>query len=143
MIEVLDYIYEKYPTMRLPRWRALSLLDRYEKNIIVEKENGIIIGAAIYVRIDDETLVKIMEDSSLLRRIHDYSKDWGKEGDNIHFVGLVANGIKPILRGLRNLKDYKTVSWFNQDDRDFFIMDKNKTFCSVIKMKEGSYVREF
>lgn len=137
MIEVLKYIYQKYPTMRLPRWRALSLLDRYEKNIIVERENGIIIGAAIYIRVDDETLSEIMEDSSLLRRIHDYSKDWGKDGDNIHFIGLVANGIKPILRGLRSIKNYKTVSWYNQDNSEFFIMDNKKTFCSVIKMKEG------
>ena len=123
MIEVLDYIYKNHTAMRLPQWRLLSLLDRYEKNIIIEKENGIIIGAAIYVRLDDETLIKVMEDSSLLRRIHDYSVDWGREGDNIHFIGLVANGIRPILRGLKKIKNYRTISWFNQGDRDFFIID--------------------
>src|SRR3990167_239803 len=136
MIEVLDYINKKYSTMRLPRWRLLSLLDRYEKNIIIEKENGIIIGAAIYVRLDDETLIKVMEDSSLLRRIHDYSMSWGQEGDNIHFIGLVANGIRPILRGLKKIKNYRTISWYNKDNSEFFIMNKDKTFCSVIKIKE-------
>ena len=137
MIEVLDYIYDNYPKMGLPRWRVLSLLDRYQKNIIVERENGIIVGTAIYIRFDDEMLVKVMEDSSLLRRMHDYSNDWSNEGDNIHFLGLVANGIRPILRGLRRIKNYRTISWYNQDNSEFFIMDKDKTFCSVIKMKES------
>ena len=123
--------------MRLPRWRLLSLLDRYEKNIIIERENGTINGIAMYIRVDDKTLIEIIENSNLLRQIHNFSKEWGKEGANVHFVGLVANGIKPILRGLRRIKNYRTISWYNQDNSDFFIMDKDKTFCNVIKMKEG------
>ena len=136
MIEVLDYIYEKYPSMHLSRWQTLSLLDRYNKNIIIEKENGLIVGTAIYIRVDDDTLAEIMNNPDLLQQVHNYKMNWGKEGDNIHFIGLVANGVKPILRGLRRIKNYRTVSWFNQDDSDFFIMDKDKKFCSVLKMKE-------
>ena len=58
---------------------------------------------------DPEVIVKVLEE----------------DGDNIHFIGVLADGLKTVLRGLREVirkENPKTISWFKPEmDRVHFI----------------------
>ena len=120
MLELSKYIYENYPDLKnkIQYWQLLSLLDRNEDKVIIVKEDGKFKGAAMYARISDETLWKIewgFLDLTNPREIQEVLND---KGNNIHFLYLLADGTRTILKGLREVikkENPKNISWFNPE----------------------------
>lgn len=130
MIEVLNYIYKKYPLLleTYPRWILLSFLDRNPDKIIIEKEYGVIKGIAIFLEIDDDSLLDIINGDINIVNPTDITELLNKKGDNIHFILCATDSMKYILRGLRKVikqKNPLSISWWKPD------MSK----VSFIKMK--------
>lgn len=124
MLELCNYIYENYPDLKykIARWQLLSLLDRNEDKIITVKENNEFKGSALYVRISDETLWKIEYGFLDLTSFNSIQEVLNDKGNNIHFLYLLADSYKTIMKGLReviNKENPKTISWFNPEMTKF------------------------
>lgn len=118
MIEVLDYLYRKYPLLleTYPRWILLSFLDRNPDKVVIEKEYGIIKGVAIFLEIDDDSLLDIINGDINVSDSIDIRMLLNRKGDNVHFICCATDGIKYILRGLKKVikqKNPSSVSWWN------------------------------
>ena len=124
MLELCDHILRNYPklTNRIARWQLLSLLDRNEDKVIIVKENGLIKGSALYLKLTDETLWKLEYGFIDLRNPEIVNQMLKERGDNIHFLYVLANGVRTILKGLREVikkENPKTVSWYNPEMTKF------------------------
>lgn len=114
MIELSRYIYENYPNLKnkVQYWQLLSLLDRFQGNNIVIKENNKILGAGFYIRVNDEILNQI--EIRKIRNFDTLHHQLNQEGDNIFFPMVIADNTKTILRGLKEVikkEKPKTISW--------------------------------
>jgi len=120
MLELCKYIYENYPTLKskIQYWQLLSLLDRNDDKIITVKEDNKFKGSALYSRISDDILWKIEWGFLDMSKPQDIQEVLNGKGNNIHFLYLLADGQKTILKGLREVikkENPKTVSWFNPE----------------------------
>lgn len=120
MIELARYIYENYPGIKnkVFLWQLLSLLDKNEDKVITVKENNKFKGSAIYVKISDDELWKIQYGFIKTDDPGEIVKLLNNVGDNIHFLYVLADSQKTILKGLREVigkENPKTVSWFNPE----------------------------
>ncbi len=118
MIELARYIYKNYPGLKdkVLLWQLLSLLDKNEDKVIVVRENTVLMGCGMFVRISDEQLWKLQYGFIDLTKPNEIQELLNSKGENIHFLYLLADGIKTILKGLREVikkENPKTVSWFN------------------------------
>lgn len=132
MIEVLDYFYKKYPVLakNYPRWIILSFLDKNENNIIIEREKGIIKGAAIFFDVEDDVILDILNGNINITKPEDIQSMIKRKGNNIHFILCAAEGTKYILRGIKKIilqKKPTSISWWKPD------MSK----IVFLKLKEG------
>ena len=124
MIELCDYIYHNYPGLKdkVAYWQLLSLLDRNEDKVITVKEGDKFRGASLFVRISDDDLWKIEYGFLDLTNQENIAKLLNGSGDNIHFIYVLADSMKTILRGLREVikkENPKTVSWYNPEMTKF------------------------
>lgn len=124
MIELSKYIYENYPGLKdkVQYWQLLSLLDKNEDKVVVVKENNNFKGAALYVRLTDETLWKLRYGFMRVDNAWDIQQMISEKGQNIHFLYLLADGTTTILKGLREVmrkENPKTISWFSPDMSKF------------------------
>src|SRR3990167_2572207 len=134
MLELCDHILRNYPklTNRIARWQLLSLLDRNEDKVIIVKENGLIKGSALYLKLTDETLWKLEYGFIDLRNPEIVNQMLKERGDNIHFLYVLANGVRTILKGLREVikkENPKTVSWYNPEMTKFNKFKKEVQLC--------------
>ena len=117
--EVSDYVYTNYPQSK----EELSLfLKRYRDNLIVLR-NGSIIGVAFYLKLEDDTLRAVSGDCKILQDIYRAEELMSERGRNIHFIRVIAEDYKVVLKGLKEVilkENPKTVSWYKED------MDKIK-----------------
>ena len=118
ILETARFVYRGYSNSSLEFWQCVSLVDRYEKNIIIIKEKGKIKGVSFYLLIDDIALLRLKTFVWKSNNHNDFKELIARKGNNLHFLGVVADGPSIILKGLKKLiKKYnpKTVSWFKQD----------------------------
>lgn len=120
MIELSKYIYKNYPNLKnkIQYWQLLSLLDKNEDKVITIKENEEFKGSALYIRISDDDLWKIEYGFIDLTNPKEIVQLLNSKGDNIHFLYVLADGQKTILKGLREVikkENPKTISWFNPE----------------------------
>jgi len=120
VLEISKYMYENYPSFKemFPRWNLLSLLDKNRDKIAVIKEGKFIKGAALYLKLTDNSL-SLIDAGVINLKSPDTIRELIKEnGDNIHFVGVLADGTRTILKGLKDVikrNSPKTISWFKPD----------------------------
>lgn|SRR3990167_10319639 len=135
MLELCDHILKNYPklTNQVSRWQLLSLLDRNEDRVVIIKENEKIKGSALYLQLTDETLWQIKYGFIDLKNPETVNRMLREQGDNIHFLYVLADGVKTILRGLREVikkENPKTVSWYNPEMTKFNKFNlKERTKC--------------
>jgi len=127
MIDVAKFVYRNYTDLssRLTFTQVLSLVDRFEKNIVIVKDGDVVKGAAMYFMVDDLGLERIRTRGLDLSKPGDIEKIMERAGDNLHFFSVVADDMKTILKGLKSiikLKKPKTVSWFKPNMIDFRII---------------------
>lgn len=120
MIELSRYIYEHYPNIKskIQYWKLLSLLDKNEDKIIMVMGNNKILGTALYAKISDENLWKIEYGFLNLTKPEDVKVILEDNGENIHFLYLLAKSFLIIKKGLSEVikkENPKTVSWFSPD----------------------------
>lgn len=126
ILEVTDFLYRGYPGFNkaFPRWKLLSLIDRHTDKVAVIRDGGIK-GAALYLKLTDNSLNMIdlgVVNIELPEVITELIKE---NGDNLHFVAVLADGAKTVLKGLKEVirkENPKTVTWFKPDmDRVHYI----------------------
>jgi hypothetical protein len=120
MLELSKYIYNNYPGLKdkFQYWQILSLFDKNEDKIITVKENGEFKGSSLYLKISDDILWKIEYGFIDLTKPDEVAQMFNSKGDNVHFLYVLAGGVKTILRGLREVIEKekpKTVSWYNPE----------------------------
>ncbi len=118
MIQVLNFIYKKYPLLleAYPKWMLLSFIDRNPDKIIVEKEYGVVNGVAIFLEINDDALLDIVNGDVSITNSDDIKLLLNRKGNNIHFILCAAESMKYILRGLKKVikrNNPSSVSWWN------------------------------
>ena len=108
-----------------PRWNLLSILDRNRDKIAFIKKKGKLLGASFFLKLTDKSLDLIKRNKISLKDANTINKLMDENGRNIHFIGVLADGTKTILKGLRKVikkTSPKTISWFKPDmDRIHFI----------------------
>ena len=135
MLELAKWIYENYPGMKrmMPFWKFLSILDRYEDRIaVIEDENGKFKGAAIYVRLTDEVLNDILLGNLSMTSVEDMEEILAEEGKNIHFIRVIADGPRTILKGLKQViakENPDTVSWYKPDMDGIHFVYSRRELC--------------
>jgi len=123
ILEIAYFFYEGYPDFKrmFPRWRAISLIDRNQDKVAFIKEDGILVGVAFYFKLEDNTLKGVehgfisLEDPELIAQLLE------QNGRNIHFLGVLADSGRIVLKGLRGVikkENPKTVSWFKPDMKE-------------------------
>ena len=120
ILETAMFLYNRYPELKTiyPFWRLLSLVDRHDNGLIYIKEDGKIVGAAVYVMVDDETLNKIEKFVYDVSHPEDVAEILKSKGDNLHFLSVAADNVRVILKGLKltiKQRNPKTVSWLKPD----------------------------
>ena len=130
-MELTRHIYSKYSHIRnnFPMWQILSFIDRNSNKIIVYRDkHDELVGAGMFLTLTDESLLNIINERKLTEN-RDIAREFLKEeGNNIHFVFVVADSAKTILSGLRFIikeKNPDTVSWYNPEGKLTFIQ-RNK-----------------
>lgn len=120
ILEITEYLYSGYPKFKsmFPKWKLLSIIDNNLDKVAFIRENGNLKGAALFFKLTDSTLFGVdvgfisLKDPEVIKRI---IKENGK---NIHFIGVLADNMKTVLKGLRQViekENPKTVSWFKPD----------------------------
>ena len=86
-------------------------------------DNGYIDSVGLFFELDDEQLERIKNNKHYYldkKLVDEFTKGYGT---NAHFIGVCNNGEKGIIgRKIRLLlRDYKTVSWWDEDMTKFVI----------------------
>jgi len=134
MLEICDYILENYPGLKnkVARWQLLSLLDKNEDKIIIVKEDNKFKGAAMYAKLTDETLWQLEYGFLNISNPDTINRMLQETGNNIHFLCLIADGVKTILKGLREVikkENPQTVSWYNPEMTKFNKFKREVQLC--------------
>ena len=111
--EIFDYIYNKINPTVLPKWKLLEFLNHKNIKIALEKENNLLKCVSLYIKLNDKCISELISGNKLAQDILRSTED--SSGDNIHFLAIVSDNTKCILRGLKkiiNSEHPKTISWF-------------------------------
>lgn len=127
MLDVAEYVYKNYETLKgsITYSQVLSLLDRFDNNIIVMREDDQITGVGIYFMTDDMSMRRIKSYVYRLNNPEHILEIMKRRGDNLHFIGVVAKDTKTILKGLKEVikrEKPKTISWFKPSMSDLKIV---------------------
>ena len=126
ILEVTDFLYKGYPGFNktFTRWRLLSLIDRNTDKVEVIRDKEIK-GVALYLKLTDKSLNLLDFGVIDLKSPEVVTELIKEDGDNIHFVAVLADGAKTILKGLRKVikkHNPKTITWFKPNmDRIHFV----------------------
>lgn len=118
MKKVVDYIKKNYypryaPTIQVSDDTLFTALELHKDKLVVITKRKIVIGVAVYLRLDDETFEAIRQFD--LNRIDVLHRLLQQKGDNFHFILLTAVDFQTIRKGIRTVKKLKpkTISWWN------------------------------
>ena len=120
ILEITEYLYNNYPRFKsmFPKWKLLSILDKNMDKVAFIREDGKLKGAALFFKLTDSTLFGVdvgfisLKDPEVVKKVIE------ENGENIHFIGVLADNMKTVLRGLKEVikkENPKTVSWFKED----------------------------
>jgi hypothetical protein len=127
MLDVAKFVYKSYETLHgsITYSQVLSLLDKFEDNVIVVRENDEIVGVAIYLMTDDISIRRVKSYVYRLNNPEHILEIMKRKGDNLHFIGVVAKDVRIILKGLKRVikkENPKTISWFKPSMSDLKII---------------------
>ena len=133
MIELARYVYENYPNIKTmaPFSQILSLLDRNEEKVVAIKDEKNFKGAAMYLRITDNSLWKLITGQIKIDNIDDMKNLFEEKGDNIHFIYVLSDSMKTTLRGLKMVIKKErphSVSWY-KPDMSIHILNLRSEIC--------------
>ena len=117
-LKLAYYVYNNYPefSKKFEFWQILSLIDRNKEKIIYIRENNLFAGCAMYLTLTEESFQFIKSDGTSLTDPNFMGKFIEEDGDNIHFIYVLAKGYKIIRKGIDKLlllRSPKTISWYN------------------------------
>lgn len=118
--EIAQYVYEGFQLVQQQRTfdDVVNMVDRNFHHTVYIREDGIIVGCAIYFMLDDLTLKAIRECRVDLRNAEVFASAEKQEGNNMHIFTIRAKSMKIILNGTRDVvRDLKpkTISYFKDD----------------------------
>ena len=124
--EIIDFIWGRYIYFhhRFTKEQVKNLLENYSNQIIVVRDNDEIKGVSFYLKLTDETFEGIKNKILDITNIDMINKSLQEKGNNIHFILLVADRVKTIIRGLREIikkENPKSISWFSPNMKNLFI----------------------
>jgi len=124
MLRLTDFIYDNYPDIKgsLLRGELTNILEDNEDKVVSVKENGEFLGAAIYLRLENESMEKLVSGKLDLTKPEVYEEVLGEMGNHIHFVCVLADGSGTILKGLKeviNKYNPETLTWYTPDMKRF------------------------
>ena len=133
ILDLSEYIHENYgpANENFPFWKILNLIDRHQDKIVFVKDGKKFKGAAMYIKLDDDAIAGILEGMIDPTSPDDMRILLSSQGDNIHFIFIVADGIKTILKGLRKViakENPYSVTWFNPD-MEFRLIKYRRELC--------------
>lgn len=133
VLDLAEYVHENYEpaNQNFPFWKILSLIDQHRDKIIFVKDGKKFKGAAMYIKLDDDAIAGILEGTIDPTSPDDMRVLLNSQGDNIHFIFVVADGIKTILKGLREVMKREnpySVTWFNPD-MEFRLIKYRRELC--------------
>ena len=116
VLSLAKHFYNNYPdARRFAFWKLLSLMDRHRDKLICVKEDGKILGSALYLRLNDEDIKNIIYGEISIGNPEIAQDLLSRKGDNIHFIYVFADGEKTILKGLKKVikkENPRSVSWY-------------------------------
>lgn len=90
---------------------------KYKDNSIAIMDKDVL-GIAFYLRLEDDTLKEISKDATVLEDIENAERLIAESGKNIHFIRVIAENYRIVLRGLKEIikkENPKTISWYKED----------------------------
>lgn len=131
ILELARFVYQNYPLLRgqLKFWQVLSLVDKYEKNLVIVRKDNQLKGIAMYVMVDDLTIDRLKTKVYDITTPEGFEKIFERNGSgrNAHFLFVMADGIRTIMNGLRKTikkENPISVSWFSPNMLDFNIFEE-------------------
>ena len=123
--QIIDFCYESHPELleTVPEWKMMEILERYKKNIIIERRKGKIVGVAIFIKVNDKYIDDIERGEIKYNRIDELFLV--PYGNNVLFIGVVADGVRTVLRGLKNIikkEKPRRLCWYNYKKEEFSIL---------------------
>ncbi len=110
------YVYSKHKILRenMSFSDTIKFFDMFPNRLVIQKEDGRIRGVAMFMKLTDDSLISILRGEIDLYEDGMMGKLMSEDGEHIYFIGVVADGMKFILKGLRDIrKAYNpiTISW--------------------------------
>src|SRR3990167_9346984 len=129
-LELVKYIYSRFPEIRdnMSFSDTFKFIYMFPDRIIVESENNVIKGFAMFVKLTDDSLIDVMNNG--INYYQDLKKLMSEDGEHIHFIGVVADGFKFIRKGIQNIRGIynpMTISW------KYDLGDKDRNFIMVLR----------
>lgn len=118
-LEIADFAFESHPELEKnwKKWMILSLLDKYKNNIIFDKDKNGIYGLAVFFRLSDDMLMKVINGEIKIKPFRAILPLFKETGDNILVIGLVARDFKSIRVGFRRLIEQENpniIAWLEE-----------------------------
>ena len=135
ILEVGRFLYDNYPGFNssFPIWKLLSIVDRNADKVVYVRDRGVLKGAAFYLKLTDQSLHLVDLGVISLKERDIVENLIQEDGDNVHFVCVLADNAKTILKGLRQVikkESPKTISWFKPDmDKIHFVKLRSEMIC--------------
>ena len=120
ILEVGRFLYDNYPEFNrmFEFWQLLSLIDRNTDKVVVVRESGELKGAAMFLKLKDKALQGVEDGFLDIKEPEIMAQLLNQNGENIHFIGVLADGAKTVLKGLRKVierENPRSVSWLDKD----------------------------
>ena len=106
-----------------------NMIVQHGSKMVYSKKGDVFRGVVMWARIGDESLARIIDKKHY--SVKDMQAMLAEDGDNLHFLFLICEDSKDLLRGLRfivNRERPKTVSWFNPEMK-FNIFKSEVVLC--------------
>lgn len=125
--ELAVYLYYGFPLLQKQGTvkNVEEFIERNIEKVIYIREGIELVGVAVYMLLEDDTISKVLYDCDYLKKLENFRKAEKENGDNLHFFTLRANGIRIILKGLKNImevKNPKTISWIKPNEKDITLI---------------------
>lgn len=123
--EIVDLSYRVKPSLKetLPEWKLREIVKKYHKNIIINRGNKGLRGVALFLKVNDRYIENILNGNVKYNSFDELFLI--PFGENILFIGLIADGFKTIRDGIRkiiNKENPKSIGWFNHKKERFFVL---------------------
>ena len=131
MNRITEHIYNNYPNLTLNKAHLENMYENWKDRFVVI-ENSKIDLVAFYFKLTDELLEDLKNKKLDLTKEEGCNIAFISNGDNVHFVLCVSDGIRPIRQGIRftiNKENPKTVSWYNQDMTKLNVFNVRREIC--------------